>query len=239
MSPAAKKSPILVLDTASPTSSVAVGTARRCLAARAFELRQTSERLLDAIREVLAEAKVHVSELGGVAALQGPGSFTGLRIGLATAMGFHQALGLPATALPTLPVLALAARDLAMGNPSGQVIAAVDALRGEYLAQTFEVGATLRGLGQPRLMTAAELLAAGLPVIGFGISALSTEEADARRLLEPPPLAAIALRLLRGAAWDPGRLVQPIYFRAPAVTLPLAKLPPAKPTDRPAEAVSP
>ena len=65
-----------------------------------------------------------------------PGSFTGLRVGLATVLGLHQALGLPATALPTLEVLGC----LGPGDGS-TVVAVVDALRGEWFAQRFESAA--------------------------------------------------------------------------------------------------
>ena len=61
------------------------------------------------VQEVLTEAGVGVRDLGGIAVLRGPGSFTGLRIGLATVLGLHQALGVPATAIPSLPVLAASA----------------------------------------------------------------------------------------------------------------------------------
>lgn len=237
MSPSSRKPKLLVIDTGSPRSSVAVGSARQLLATREFELRQASEQLLDMVAEVLREAKLHFGDLAGIAALQGPGSFTGLRIGLATVLGFHQASKVPATALPTLPALALAARDHmepaeaeSAGKPAKprRVIAAVDALRGDFYAQTFAVGTEVRTLDAPRLWSRDELAAAGLPLIGAGLSSLGFEVL----CLEPPPLAPFALRLLSRAHWDAGRLIQPIYYRPPAVTLAGAvQRPPSAPSE--------
>ena len=95
----ADSAPILVLDTASPVVSVAVGIADAVLAERRLELRRSSEKLLDAVDAALADADVVLDDLRGVAALRGPGSFTGLRVALGTAMGWHQALNIPATGL--------------------------------------------------------------------------------------------------------------------------------------------
>ena len=129
---------LLALDTGSPQVSVALGRDGQVLAERSVEIDRSSGRLVEMIGEVLAEAGARPRDLGGVLALQGPGSFTGLRIGLATALGLHQALGVPATAIPTLRVLA--ARE------EGTIVAAVDALRGEWSAQAFRAGEPLSGM---------------------------------------------------------------------------------------------
>lgn len=218
----APDSPILVLDTGSPLSSLAVGGAGQCFGHRSFPLRRTAEELLPQLRSLLKEAGLTFAELGGVVALQGPGSFTGLRIGLATALGFHQALGLPATAVGTLPVLA----GWAIGEGESQVTVAVDALRGDFFAQSFVRGAggELLPLAGPRLYSAAELLGSPGRLAGFGLRELLEKaglEIPAGRLApEPPALAEQTIPLLPRIEWDPAFLIQPIYFRPPAVTAP-------------------
>ncbi len=218
--------PLLVLDTASPTVSVALGTSAGDAVSRTLELRRTSERLLWAVEEVLDEAGWSLPELGGVAALQGPGSFTGLRIGLATVLGWHQALGLPATALPTLEVLTRAADAGAAGGPP-EVVAAVDAQRGDWYTRRFRRG---ESVGEAALVAEAEL--PRLPpcrLVGFGLARLAAEDGPRGagvEVLEPPPLAPHALALAAESDWDAEALSSPIYFRPPAVTAP-------KPLDRP------
>ena len=127
---------LLALDTASPTVSVAVGRDGLCLAARSVELRRSSEALLRLVDEALREAGVTLRDLDGIIALRGPGSFTGLRVGLATVLGLHQALGVAATAVPTLEVLEVAARA-ALPETEGPVAAVVDALRGQWFSRIF------------------------------------------------------------------------------------------------------
>lgn len=219
--------PILVLDTASPAVSVAVGAAGRVTAERTIELRRSSERLLKTIEEVLEAARLTLGDLDGVAVLQGPGSFTGLRIGLATVLGFHQALGLSATALPTLPVLAAAAGPGRAGAGETPLAAAVDALRGDWFVGRFRPpagGGWPEPLG-PAALRASAALAELSPcrLIGFGVAALAPAVAGCSvELVEPPPLAPVAARVASRLAidWDPERLTAPIYFRPPAVTLP-------------------
>ncbi len=190
-------------------------------------MERSSNQVLEMMREVLDEAGARPADLGGIVALRGPGSFTGVRIGMATAFGFQQALGLPATGVSTFEILAAAAEA-----PEGSVVvAAVDALRGEWSVQT--------GLGEPELIPAGEIPALfdrlGAPpappdrrvLAGFDLerlSALPGWPAEIRFFTPGPerPLAAVAA--LRAAdpslAWDPGLLTDPLYSRPPAVTLP-------------------
>lgn len=193
---------------------MAVGGADAVLAEATESRERSSATLLALIDGVLGSAGLRPEDLGGLIALRGPGSFTGLRVGLATVLGLHQALGLPATGLPTLEVLA------ALGPGDGStVVAVVDALRGEWFAQRYRSAAPPRALEEPRLVAADELRAAGGGlVVGFGAGALAGAGGDGPQLLEPPSLAAVAVR--RAARfpvdWDPAALVEPLYLRPPS-----------------------
>jgi tRNA threonylcarbamoyladenosine biosynthesis protein TsaB len=214
--------PLLALDTGSPLVSVALARDGVVVAARSVEQERSSTRLLEMVREVLDEAGISVEDLEGIAVLRGPGSFTGLRIGLATTLGLYQALGVRATALPSLPVLAATGGN---GERSGIVIAVVDALRGDWSAQAFAAGLPLSGM---ELVPGSELprLAGGgeAVVTGFGVSRLAAlpEWPANLRLVEPGPLApAAALLAARPeTVWDPALLTTAIYSRPPAITLP-------------------
>lgn len=215
--------PILVLDTGSPLVSVAVGRGGEVVAARSTGMDRSSARLIELIGEVLAEAGLRPADLGGIAALAGPGSFTGLRIGLATALGLHQALHVPATALSSLAALAASAPS----GPEETVIAVVDALRGEWSAQVFTAEPLPRPLGEAGLVPGPELpRLAGrrTVVVGFGVSRLAglPDWPPTVRLQEAGPLAPAAVRLAAapGVEWDPARLAAPVYSRPPAVNLP-------------------
>ncbi|HEY6322389.1 MAG TPA: tRNA (adenosine(37)-N6)-threonylcarbamoyltransferase complex dimerization subunit type 1 TsaB, partial [Thermoanaerobaculia bacterium] len=145
---------VLALDAGSPVVSVAVGCGGEVLAAGAVALQHSSTQLLALVAEVLKAAAALPADLAGVVALAGPGSFTGLRVGLATALGLVQGLGVRAQAVPTLAALAAASE----APPGGLVIAAVDALRGEWSAQAFEAGPVPEPLGEMTLVPAGELL---------------------------------------------------------------------------------
>lgn len=215
--------PLLLLDTGSPLVSVAVARGGAVVASRSIEQQRSSAHLLDLIGEALAEAGITVRDLGGIAVLRGPGSFTGLRIGLATVLGLHQALGVPATALPSLQVMAAAAEV-----PEGEaVIAAVDALRGDWSAQAFAAGPVPRPFGEMELVPGTELprLVNGPAVlVGFGVARLAELPGwpPGLRLVEPGPLAPAAARVAAdpGTEWNPALLTSALYSRPPAISLP-------------------
>ena len=226
--------PILAFDTASPVVSLAIAHEGELLASATLELRRSSEQLLSALEMTLEEAGLSLHDLGGAVALAGPGSFTGLRIGLATVLGFHQSLGLPATALGTLPILAVAAAEGDGFQASEQVVTIVDSLRGDWTAQPFrmvrdtDLSWSAKPLAEPALYPVAALATLGPPrLIGMGVAELARQDPLAGlEVVEAPPLAPVAARwvsqreIARAINWDPGLLTQPIYFRPPAVTRP-------------------
>ena len=99
--------PILAIDTATMVSSVAVADEKRLLAELTVQTRLThSETLLPHIQQVLEMAGVVKNQLAGVAVSLGPGSFTGLRIGLGAAKAIAYGLDIPIVGVPTAEALA-------------------------------------------------------------------------------------------------------------------------------------
>ncbi|HYE94779.1 MAG TPA: tRNA (adenosine(37)-N6)-threonylcarbamoyltransferase complex dimerization subunit type 1 TsaB [Rubricoccaceae bacterium] len=93
--------------------------------------------LVPLIRDVLAHAGATAADLGAVAVSAGPGSFTGLRIGVSTAKGLCAASGAALVGVPTLEALARAVLPAAL--PGDAVVAALPSRRGEVFAAAFDV----------------------------------------------------------------------------------------------------
>ncbi|MBC8014333.1 MAG: tRNA (adenosine(37)-N6)-threonylcarbamoyltransferase complex dimerization subunit type 1 TsaB [Sporomusaceae bacterium] len=99
--------PILAIETATLVSSVALATADTLLAEITLQTKKThSELLMPHIAKILDMAEVSKAEITAVAVSIGPGSFTGLRIGLATAKALAYAMKIPLVGVPTLSALA-------------------------------------------------------------------------------------------------------------------------------------
>ena len=117
---------LLGIDTCGPSGSVALGRmaggAVQILARQALEGRTYSATLVAAVSAVLAQAGAKLSGLHALVAVSGPGSFTGVRVGLSTVKGLAEAAALPVAAVSRLAVLA--ARE-------GVAAAALDARRHE------------------------------------------------------------------------------------------------------------
>lgn len=125
---------ILALDTSGRVGSVCLAEGEKIVAEISLDTEIThTERLLPAIDLLLKQAGWALADLGGLALTIGPGSFTGLRIGLATLKGFAQVYNLPIVGVSSLQVLAHNACD------SDKPVAAVmDARRGEVYAAVYQ-----------------------------------------------------------------------------------------------------
>src|SRR5262245_50099822 len=138
---------VVARDTATPAPSIAVLSGERIFEESLSGDRRASEELLPAVARALARAQLRFADVERVAVCSGPGSFTGIRVGLATAWGFARALGVDVEAVPTLEAMA----DGARGFGAKRVVAVLDAGRGEVVAERFDLTSPrARSLGASR-----------------------------------------------------------------------------------------
>ncbi|PYS76242.1 MAG: tRNA (adenosine(37)-N6)-threonylcarbamoyltransferase complex dimerization subunit type 1 TsaB [Acidobacteria bacterium] len=149
---------------------------------RPFALRQSEPReglaaagVLEDIDRALAEACVRLEDVELFAAANGPGSFTGLRSGLATLKALAVTLGKPLVGVPTLHALAHAAR------PAERLLALIPAGRGEVFAQTPTCHARGRRHGARRADTRPSRA-----VCGKGEAARRRDQVGGRRRVQVP-----------------------------------------------------
>ena len=135
---------VLGLDTCLNACSVAVRDDGRVLAAASEVMaRGHQERLAPMAERVMAEAGVGFARLDRIGVTVGPGSFTGLRVGLAFAKGLGAALSIPVVGVGTLEALAAGTEETHSGMAGGLVFAAIDARREQLYLQGFEDGRPL------------------------------------------------------------------------------------------------
>ena len=132
---------ILCLETATPICSVALNDSCCTIALRETEGQNAhSEKITNFIREVMEEAKIGYQQLDAVAVSKGPGSYTGLRIGVSTAKGICYAADLPMMAIDTLEAMAHGLKAK-LGSQIGEndlLIPMIDARRMEVYASVFD-----------------------------------------------------------------------------------------------------
>ncbi len=122
--------PILAVDTTTKTCSVAVVSRSGLLSEIATDNNETHTRhLMGMVDQVLARADIQLDALDGFAVTRGPGSFTGLRIGLSSVKGMAMATGKPIVPVSSLEVLAIQAQPVA--NTSDTIVSLIDACRRE------------------------------------------------------------------------------------------------------------
>ncbi|MDP3483577.1 MAG: tRNA (adenosine(37)-N6)-threonylcarbamoyltransferase complex dimerization subunit type 1 TsaB, partial [Sulfuricella sp.] len=122
---------ILALDSSTELCSVALWLDGEMLVREELAGQRHSELLLPMVQELLAEAGLDLKALDGIAFGEGPGSFTGLRIGCGVAQGLAFGAGLPVAGVCTLLALADA-------SGAGRVIACLDARMGEVYHGVYE-----------------------------------------------------------------------------------------------------
>lgn len=206
----------LGIETATDVCAVALldGSAPR-FEASIHVPRSHGRRLAVLIREALDHAGLAPADLGLVAVSAGPGSYTGLRIGVGTAKGLALATGAALVAVPTLGALAEAAP-----RPDGPLVAVVPSRRGEVYAAAFgPAGAPLRPATALALAEAGAWLPEGpLAVVGPGADRLVEAVPDRAwtRLDAAPSGAAVArlgARLLAERGPDDPATVEPLYLK--------------------------
>lgn len=218
---------ILALETATDQGSVALVTEDRLLAEYSLKSPGTYlQRLLPGLEGLLQATGTALQALGAIAVSQGPGNFTGLRIGLATAKGLAWALGCPLVPVPSLEVLA--AQVPFQPLPIGVLL---DAKRQEVYFGHFLCPETQpQPLAQPLrlpLSILVQRLRAPMVITGPGLDAyrdfleilLPRDIHWAPAEIRQPRAATVArlasLRLKQGLTAVPSQLL-PIYLR-PAI----------------------
>lgn len=147
---------LLAVETATLFGGVALISDQGVIAEHSLNVRAThSERLMSAVGSLLSEAGVSLKTLDGIAVSIGPGSFTGLRIGLSTAKGLCFANELPLVSVPTLE--AMAARIPYARFP---VCPVLDARKREVYAALYDLSeGTVRPMWSPRVTPLDRVLA--------------------------------------------------------------------------------
>lgn len=211
---------VLAIDTALEACSAAVlDTERGALVASESRpmSRGHAEALMPLVARVMDASGLEFGELDRIAVTVGPGSFTGLRVGIAAARGIALTAGKPAVGLSTL---AAYAAPLIAAGATAAVAAAIDARHGNCFLQVFGPGG--RTLVPPRLATlrdAVESVLAGPAILVGSAAALMAAQWPAGEL-EPELVPQVApdigwVARLGAAAADPGAAPRPLYLRRP------------------------
>ncbi len=180
--------------------------------------------LLPAADAVLRGLGLEPAAIDAFAVTTGPGSFTGLRVGLATVQGLALACGRPCVGLPALDVLALTA-----AGREGAIVALMDAFRGEVYACIYD------GRGQVLHAARVGALEAVLPDVPLGAAFVGDAAVSLReritalrpdaffpdpQLYLAAPLGRAGLALARAGSTVPASRLRPLYLRGADIRLP-------------------
>ncbi len=219
---------LLAMDAAGKACSAAVWRADKVTAQASEDMaRGQSERLVPMIEAVMAQAALDYEDLDAIAVTLGPGGFTGVRIGLATARGLALACDLPLIGVSNLEVVATAVpRAQRAGH---RLVVVLDAKRAELYAQSFDDSG--RALDEAACVLPEELVA-GLPpgpllLAGDAVAQAQPALSAAGRAFElaAPCTGADAAEVAALAAGRPlpapgAPPPRPLYLRPPDVTRP-------------------
>ena len=202
---------LLLIHTCGAEGLVALAEDAYILAVELLPGRSSSENLLPAVRRLMEARSWRVGELAAIAVVNGPGSFTGVRVGLSAAKGLCEAGGVGMLAMSRL---ALVAASLAASlDAQGEVLAVLDAGRGEYFCGVYAAGVRVSeqllraeevaALRQQRRVVTCEARVA--ESLGEGVDLVA----------EPGPerMLAMALSRIEGGEWSDVATVDANYLR--------------------------
>ena len=234
--------PLLAFDTSTPTARVAlISPAGECLVLREKTAARHSANLLALCDEILTAGSVEVGDLGAIAAGAGPGSFTGLRVGLAVAKGLALPSGLPLILLSSLDALACDLAERAVESSGAKLfLPCIDAGKGQVYARLYAVADSAVPIAQgdcdwvlapDALCALAAEAAAGQPLLAGGTGAdrylgvfrAALGDGQVAAEVQGPSAAAIG-RLARERMarqdFDDLETAVPRYGRPPDITSP-------------------
>lgn len=224
---------ILALDTSTRDGSAAIARDGRLVATSTGDGHRThGERLPGDLLAVATEAGVALSAIDLFAVSTGPGSFTGLRVGIATVQALALVRGRPVVPVSTLDALARVCASR-QGDPVDRILAWMDGGRREVFASLYAADGLTR-LGEPRVGSPVSVLEAWqssladrrVAAIGDGVrstrSVLESQLGSAAALdAAPPPLAPTMARMAyeRRSEGVAPHAVHPLYVRRPDAVL--------------------
>jgi tRNA threonylcarbamoyladenosine biosynthesis protein TsaB len=213
---------VLGIETSTSQASVALLESGKVVLERAHARpKQSAERLLPLIAELLSEAGWARTSLERIGVSVGPGSFTGLRVGIACAQGLSLGLGVPLVGVTSLRAMARAVPD----SVPGVRCAVLDARRSEVFVGAYEAGPRAAEALQPLALGSASAHASILrqlppPLvwIGSGLAVLGVAATFSSATTEQPSAGAVGLL---AEELDPaGNPALPVYLRDAGATLP-------------------
>lgn len=203
---------IVGLTSSTATVGVAVASDGRMLASRqASTDRRHAEEITPMLVEVVREAGVQLGQVSRLAVDIGPGRFTGLRVGLATARALALAVERPVVGISSLELLSAAVED----RP---VAAVIDARRNEVFQQLIEADGSTTGpaVGPPAELAA--LLPPGTVIVGDGADRYASIYGPGV-MLGAEPAAEVLVSMAAERPAVPGAQVRPLYLRQPDVQI--------------------
>lgn len=209
---------LLAIETATTACAVGVRTAQGVEIVRVVnEDRRHTEVLTTAMAQLLDDAGLDVRDVDRVVVDRGPGLYTGLRVGLATAIAFAQGVGAQLVGVTSLEALARGAYD---DGVRGRLVACVDARRGEIFSQTFELADGVTVLAESRVAVARNVViewatnGASVTFTGDGVERyLSDFAAVPNGSLYHQSVPSVHAALSMGAERPSDEVVVPLYLR--------------------------
>lgn len=215
---------LLAIDTAGSTGGVLLardpetGEPVEVLGSRQMHGRAFSSELIPAIGELLRSNEVALKDVDAFAAIDGPGSFTGLRVGLSAVKGLAEVTQRPVIALSRLAVMASQLSAVRADLDAGAMHAVLDAGRGEYYYGSYTDAGWVR---QSEQLLTLDALAATLRSVPGELVAFESTVLDALAAFHPHRIEGagahaslpLALRCWRARRWTEARALDANYLR--------------------------
>jgi tRNA threonylcarbamoyl adenosine modification protein YeaZ len=219
---------ILAMETVTPQGSWAAWRDGVCRSGTGDSRLPHAGRLPASWQNALAAVDATLDDVSRLVVVAGPGSFTGVRIGIASAQGLALTRGWSVTPVPTLDAMAECWRAAHRGDPPRTVLACLDGSRGEVFVREFRFdGEALQPIGDAMVAAPADVRwtpnSGGVSMIGNGAVRYAdqwSEESDDIHDV-PEPIAAGAARLAAADGWPAvaPHALRPLYVRRPDVEL--------------------